>query len=213
VDPEARGRVPKRRLVSGALQHQLRLTKHTADVSVSGSRFNLAGSPSLAPLLRASAERVAHPTRANATLWDARQDSGPFTNGSMDAAFAATNEERMNIATLEAANTGVRPLGSGSDYTVFLQRLGVASSDGGFGFTATDAVYHYHSIYDSQHYQEAYADPGFHRHVAVAKYLGLTALSLTDAIILPINTTQYALELGSYLDRLVVFLLDERDVN
>ena len=37
--------------------------------------------------------------------------------------------------------------------------------DQSFTFTPTDAVYHYHSIYDSQQWQEVYADPGFHRHV------------------------------------------------
>lgn len=64
-----------------------------------------------------------------------------------------------------ASKTFVRPLGSGSDFTVFLQRLGVASSDQSFALTPTDAVYHYHSIYDSQSWQERYGDPGFHRHV------------------------------------------------
>jgi N-acetylated-alpha-linked acidic dipeptidase len=43
--------------------------------------------------------------------------------------------------------------------------LQVASSDEGFGSTPTDAVYHYHSVYDTQRFQEIYADPGFHRHV------------------------------------------------
>ena len=36
--------------------------------------------------------------------------------------------------------------------------------------------------------------------VAVAKHLGLMALRLSDAIVLPLNTTQYALELDNYLD-------------
>lgn len=93
----------------------------------------------------------------------------------------------------------------------------VASSDEGFGTTSTDAVYHYHSIYDSQHWQEEYGDVGFHRHVshgtipcsshltqaqvAIAKHLGLVGLRLTDSIILPLNTTQYTIELGHYLDK------------
>lgn len=94
-------------------------------------------------------------------------------------------------------------MGSGSDYTVFLQRLGVASVDQGFGSTPTDAPYHYHSIYDSQMWQEVYADPGFHKHVAVAQHLGLLTLRLADSIILPLNTTQYALELDSYLDNVI----------
>lgn len=38
--------------------------------------------------------------------------------------------------------------------------------DQGFGPTPSDPVYHYHSIYDTQRWQELYADPGFHRHVS-----------------------------------------------
>jgi N-acetylated-alpha-linked acidic dipeptidase len=79
---------------------------------------------------------------------------------------------------------GVSPLGSGSDYTVFLQHLGVspsferhaciqclnktqvASTHGGFKSTLSDPVYHYHSIFDSPRWQELYGDPGFVRHVS-----------------------------------------------
>lgn len=43
--------------------------------------------------------------------------------------------------------------------------LQIASLDEGFGGTPMDAAYHYHSVYDSQRFQELYADPGFHRHV------------------------------------------------
>lgn len=163
------------------------------DVSVSGSRWETSASPSLAHLIQRSAQDVPHPTDAQKTLWDAHFDVGPY-EGPMDVEFArmwdtkTSNEPRIG------------PLGSGSDYTVFLQRLGVASSDQGFGGTPTDAPYHYHSIYDSQMWQEVYADPGFYKHVAVAQNLGLLTLRLTDSIILPLNTTQYALELDSYVD-------------
>ena len=78
-----------------------------------------------------------------------------------------------------------------------------------------DAVYHYHSIYDSFTWMDKFADPGFHRHVGVAKTLGLLskemvlsncsrltpALRLADSLLLPINITQYALELDTYLDK------------
>ena len=37
--------------------------------------------------------------------------------------------------------------------------------------------------------------------VAVAKHLGLVGLRIADSIILPLNTTQYAIELGHYLDK------------
>jgi N-acetylated-alpha-linked acidic dipeptidase len=36
---------------------------------------------------------------------------------------------------------------------------------GGFGSTRSDPVYHYHSVYDSERFQEIYADPGFVKHV------------------------------------------------
>jgi N-acetylated-alpha-linked acidic dipeptidase len=49
---------------------------------------------------------------------------------------------------------------------VVLIALQVASSNTGFGGAEGDAVYHYHSIFDSERWQEVYADPGFHRHVS-----------------------------------------------
>lgn len=100
------------------------------DVATGGSQLSLGGSPSLAHLVKGAAQSVAHPTDANRTLWDAREDAGPFT-GPHDA-------EKELGADLQAAvdlkaemqsdpySTGVRPLGSGSDYTVFLQRIGVS---------------------------------------------------------------------------------------
>lgn len=142
---------------------------------------------------------IPHPTDAGRTLWDARTDVGPFKEGKGDVAVM----QQWEAQEAERIFTEIPALGSGSDYTAFLQRLGIASLDQGFSGTPYDAPYHYHSIYDSQRWQELYADPGFHRHVAVAKHLGLTALRLTDAIILPLNTTAYALQLDYYLEEYV----------
>lgn len=50
---------------------------------------------------------------------------------------------------------------------------------------------------------EVYGDPGFFRHVAVAKFLGLETIRLADAIVLPINTTHHAAELEKYLEKYV----------
>ncbi|KAF8138373.1 Zn-dependent exopeptidase, partial [Boletus edulis] len=172
------------------------------DVSVAGSRYRASASPSLVHLVKRSAQDVAHPTEAGKTVWDAAYDSGPYT-GELDADFAsmwATMNQTLARAASEDDVRNVSPLGSGSDYTVFLQRLGVASSDQTFSSTPTDPPYHYHSIYDTQMWQETYADPGFHRHVALAKTLGLLTLRLADSIILPLNTTEYALQLDSYVD-------------
>ncbi|KAH9843828.1 Zn-dependent exopeptidase [Rhodofomes roseus] len=171
------------------------------DSSVSGSRFSVSGSPSLAHFLRSAAETVAHPTKPGLTLWDARNDQGPLfgrTGDHFDVEAKANYEDEL--AQMAVDELGVGVLGSGSDYTVFLQRIGVASTNNGFGSTRSDPVYHYHSVFDSERWQELYADPGFLRHVAVAKFLGLQTLRLADAVVLPINTTHYAAQLDKYLD-------------
>ncbi|KAJ7241931.1 Zn-dependent exopeptidase [Mycena haematopus] len=170
------------------------------DASAAGSRWGAAASPSLSHLVLDTARDVPHPGLPGKTLFDAQTDNGPISiaEASPDpdfvAAYQAADTHRQDAKGLLA------PLGSGSDFTVFLQHLGIASSAEGFGRTPQDAVYHYHSIYDTQRWQEMYADPGFRRATAVAKHLGLMLLRLTDSIIVPLNTTQYTLELHNYLD-------------
>ncbi|KAG8987149.1 hypothetical protein FRB94_002576 [Tulasnella sp. JGI-2019a] len=178
------------------------------DVASSGSQFRVGGSPTLAHLLRGAAQEIPHPTDAGRTLWDARMDrgklKGPPTAQSIkfeEMGIDWQNEELMMASLQQPENTGVFPLGSGSDFTVFLQRIGVASSGTGFASTHNDPVYHYHSVYDSLRFQELYADPGYVRHTALAKHLGLVALRLVQTPLLPLNTTQYALELFGYLEK------------
>lgn len=83
---------------------------------------------------------------------------------------------------------------SGSDYTAFLQRYGVASGDIGYSGGPGTPVYHYHSIYDSFTWQDKlvppvngvskrllmtrYGDPGFHKHVEASKILGLLCMAV-----------------------------------
>ncbi|KAF5391031.1 hypothetical protein D9757_004051 [Collybiopsis confluens] len=181
------------------------------DGSVSGSRFHVQASPSLAHLIRGAALDVPHPTDRNQTLWDATKDSGKFFGIRDDGEAILGND--AGAAYEGASNVQddleVGALGSGSDFTIFLQRIGVASMNHGFEGTEGDAVYHYHSVYDSERWEELYADPGFHRHVAVAQHLGLIALRLSGSIILPLNTTHYSLELEKYLNQVKEQALSE----
>ncbi|KAJ7572529.1 Zn-dependent exopeptidase [Mycena floridula] len=176
------------------------------DIAASGSQWTASASPSLAHLIKQTAKDVPHPMKEGKTLWDAREDEGIYSqldqyNGSLriDLEFLSAYEAAQKAKNSHV--TGIGALGSGSDFTVFLQRLGVPSADQGFKPTLRDPVYHYHSIYDSLRWQEKFADPDFSHHVAVAKHLGLLALRITDTIVLPLNTTQYALELDDYLDK------------
>ncbi|KAH9899682.1 Zn-dependent exopeptidase [Cubamyces lactineus] len=167
------------------------------DGSAGGSPWLPTGSPSLAHLIRDAALDIAHPTSSGKTLWDARLDIGPFHGPGDDDLLAAY---RAKLKEVGGDGVGIAPLGSGSDFTPFLQRLGVASMDESFNLSPTDAAYHYHSIYDTETWKEKYADPDFKKHVAVAQHLGLVLLRLLDSTILPLNTTHYSLELGKYLD-------------
>ncbi|KAJ6538539.1 Zn-dependent exopeptidase [Mycena vulgaris] len=174
------------------------------DSSVSGSSFRSAASPSLSHFLREAALDIPHPTSPGRTLWDARTDEGPYGGESFDAESVAVSQSVHAMSD----SLGVSPLGSGSDFTGFLQMMGVASSDAGFGSSGQDAIYHYHSVFDSENWQETYADPGFHRHVAVAKHIGLELVRLSSAVVLPLNTTHYTYELEHYLEGIEAMALD-----
>lgn len=103
-----------------------------ADSSVSGPRLGYSGSPLLAHFIRDTALDIQHPTDANRTLWDARSDIGTLF-GTLRDKPEELNSEATKIREMEttaADSVGVSPLGSGSDYTVFLQRNGVSSSIG-----------------------------------------------------------------------------------
>ena len=91
----------------------------------------------------------------------------------------------------------IDPLGSGSDFTAFLDHAGIASVDLGFG--RATSVYHYHSNYDSFHWMSQYGDVGFKYHVTIAKLLSLLTAQLSESPILSLNTTDYATALSSYL--------------
>ena len=110
-------------------------------------------------------KEIPHPTDPTKTLFDAHKDEGPHKDPkfTIDKGFLANYKKSRK--ELFDSETGIPPLGSGSDFTVFLQRLGIASQDQSFGPTPSDPVYHYHSIYDSEYFQENFADPTFQRHV------------------------------------------------
>jgi N-acetylated-alpha-linked acidic dipeptidase len=93
----------------------------------------------------------------------------------------------------------IGPLGSGSDYTPFLQHLGIPSTDMGFG--GDYGVYH--SAYDSFHWMDKFGDPGFVYHVAAAQLWGTLALRLAEADALPFDYAEYAKQIRDYFSETV----------
>ncbi|KAJ9605639.1 hypothetical protein H2200_009488 [Cladophialophora chaetospira] len=94
----------------------------------------------------------------------------------------------------------IRTMGSGSDFTAFQDFAGIPSLDFGFGTGPKDAVYHYHSNYDSFHWMDKYGDKGWHYHVTVAKILGLLIARLSETPVLPLSAQDYARGLKTYLE-------------
>ena len=85
-------------------------------------------------------------------------------------------------------------LGSGSDYTPFLQHLGIASTD--MGFNGDYGVYH--SAYDSFYWMDHFGDPGFVYHTATAQLWGTLAMRIANADALPFDYTDYATQLHTF---------------
>ncbi|KAK6364413.1 hypothetical protein LTS17_012178 [Exophiala oligosperma] len=94
----------------------------------------------------------------------------------------------------------IRTMGSGSDFTAFQDFAGIPSLDLGFGNGPKDAVYHYHSNYDSFHWMDNYGDKDWHYHVAVTKVWALLAAQLSESAVLPLSAKDYARGLGNYLE-------------
>ncbi|WP_245614543.1 M28 family peptidase [Actinokineospora inagensis] len=86
-------------------------------------------------------------------------------------------------------------LGSGSDYTGFLQHLGIASADLGFSSPGGE----YHSTIDDPRFVDRFLDPGFRYQSVAAKTTGLTALRLAQADVFQLNYSTYARETLTYL--------------
>jgi N-acetylated-alpha-linked acidic dipeptidase len=106
--------------------------------------------------------------------------------------------ERNNIRSWKDLKIGA--LGSGSDYTAFLQHLGIASLNIGYGGESEGGVYH--SIYDSFDHFIRFGDPTFAYEVALSQTGGHAVMRLADADILPFNFPDFADTVSEYLDQL-----------
>ncbi len=91
-------------------------------------------------------------------------------------------------------------LGSGSDFTPFLQHLGIASINIGYGGEDEGGVYH--SVYDSYDHYLRFGDPTFEYGVTLAKTGGRMMMRLADAEILPFNFPVFSKTVSGYLTQI-----------
>jgi N-acetylated-alpha-linked acidic dipeptidase len=107
------------------------------------------------------------------------------------------------------ADLRIGALGSGSDYTVFLDHLGIASIDAGFGGEDFGGL-QYHSIYDDFYWFTHYSDTDFSYGRALAQTMGTMAMRLADAEVLPFQFTDFSDTIRTYLTELKKLAADQR---
>ena len=159
------------------------------DVAVTGPSFGSSGTPSLRDAVREAAGAVSEPRKGGTVgaLWE--------------------EEARKNWASARPVNLDAKDpsfelqlgrLGSGSDYTVFIDHLGVPSVDG--GFSGSYGVYH--SVYDNFFWMSRFGDPEFIYHQAAARYLGLLAFRTATADVAPLRFSNYGAAMKEDLDEI-----------
>jgi len=100
-------------------------------------------------------------------------------------------------------------LGSGSDYTAFIDHLGIPSLNIGYGGEGGDGVYH--SIYDSYDHYKRFVDPTLAYGVALAKTAGRAALRLANADVLPFDFKTFHRTVSGYQSEVITLLDNLRE--
>ncbi len=150
--------------------------------------FDAGGSHSLERLVNEIARDVPDP-KVKGSVAD-RLLARTILQGSADERRLARDQRHFEIDAL----------GSGSDYTPFLQHLGIASLNIGFG--GEGEYGQYHSAYDSVDHYLRFQDPDLAYAAALAKVGGRAVLRLSEADLLPFDFTRSADRIGRYVDEL-----------
>jgi N-acetylated-alpha-linked acidic dipeptidase len=174
-----------------AAQLQHAVAYFNTDVGVSGPNFDASAVPSLKDFVREVTREVPSPKGGTVyEQWQAHQKEHP--DREVNNGF---NEQRPGAAHTQGA-VHIGDLGSGSDYTPFIQHLGIPATDIG-----SDGPYGvYHSVFDNYTWFTRFADPTFTYEQQQARVFGLEALHMADADVLPYDDVTYAKEIADYID-------------
>ena len=156
--------------------------------------FEAEGSHALQTLVNQVADDVSDPEKGVSISARVR------ANLRIKALSPRASEEVKREAALakSGAELPLAPLGSGSDYSAFLQHLGVASLNIGFGGEGSSGGV-YHSIYDSYDHYIRFGDPGLSYGAALTRTGGRLMLRLADADLIPMRFTPVAEAASLYL--------------
>ena len=179
-------------------QHEAELANAAAyfnmDVAVSGPKFGASSVPSLKQFLRDITKAV--PSPKGGTVYQNWQEANRPGASSGQEPTEAIGDIRRVPAAQANSDVPVGDLGSGSDYTVFLQHLGVPSTD----ISSTGSYGVYHSAFDNFNWFKKFADPNFAYEQQMARVFGLEVLRMADADVLPFNYHEYGLEVAAYIE-------------
>ncbi|KAH8732769.1 N-acetylated-alpha-linked acidic dipeptidase 2 [Phaeosphaeriaceae sp. PMI808] len=147
------------------------------DIAVAGPLPGAGSTPELRTLALSVMKKVLHNNRTLFDAWD-------------------------NLNQFRPEDDGFTNLGSGSDYTAFLQ-LGIGALDFGFDADRKTPVYHYHSNYDSYHWMKTRIDPDFSIHATVGQFLSLLSYHIADDPLIPFDIVAYARNINYYVRDLI----------
>ena len=116
-------------------------------------------------------------------------------NLSINSSNENTRTEAKNRSDLR-----ISPLGSGSDYTPFLQHLGIASANIGFGGESAGGSYH--TMYDTYEHYSKWIDPGLVYGEVLAQVAGHATLRLANAPRLPFEFKGFTDNVSVYISEI-----------
>src|SRR5437588_1910683 len=151
--------------------------------------LNVEGSHSLETFINQVAREVTDPEK-NISVWQRRQLKR------ITDANSGEERERLRSRT----TWPIQALGSGSDYTAFLDFAGVASLD--LNYSGETDVGVYHSVYDDFYWFTHFSDVGFRYGRALAQTAGTSVLRLADADLLPFNFSDLFSTVRDYVNEL-----------
>ncbi|HXR97087.1 MAG TPA: transferrin receptor-like dimerization domain-containing protein [Terriglobales bacterium] len=151
--------------------------------------LNLGGSQTLQHFLNTVAQDITDPETGK-SVWAKDEDRR----------MAAARTPQQKAQVLDNGDLRISALGSGSDYSPFLQHLGIASADLGYGGEGGGGVYH--SIYDDFYWYTHFSDTTFVYGRALAQTMGTAIMRLASADVLPLQFTGFADNLSQYQDEI-----------
>lgn len=125
--------------------------------------------------------------------------------------ITAAGSVKLKKTLLAKDSLSLGALGTGSDYSAFLQHLGVPSVNLGFG--GEDEGGDYHSVYDSYDDYVRFKDSNFDYGVALSKTAGRAVLRLSDAEVLPFDFRNLENTISGYVKELIQLSTDLRENN